>query len=336
MTSSPVSTSQKRWPDLVNVLTRKAEHAPTPADRVALHLQVAGLYIERFSSRPRRSRPSKGARARSAESDRDPASARRLREAARLGEADPPARGRIERTADLQQRFDKTLEVAKLAATKVKKPELCITWWEKVLQHDPPTRRRSTSCTSSTAQQGLGPAGRICSKLANIASDPRCRSTRCRSSVCSTPKLEDTDKAIDAWRRLLDIDPENRRGQDAIKKLFVTAGRWDELEDFYKASGKMDEFVRVLERQVETADGNQLGVARKIAFLYRDVLQKPDRAMRAFEKVLQLDGNNLEAAEALIPLYEAGRDPRKLAGVLEIQIANTPAGGSARAGCEAG
>src|SRR3970282_1588893 len=48
---------------------------------------------------------------------------------------------------------------------------------------------------------------------------------------------------------------------------------------------------------------------------------------RAFEKVLQLDGNNLEAAEALIPLYEAGRDPRKLAAVLEIQIAKPPPGG---------
>ena len=31
----------------------------------------------------------------------------------------------------------------------------------------------------------------------------------------------------------------------------------------------------------------------------------------------------LAAAEALIPLYEAGRDPKKLVGVLEIQLAAT-------------
>ena len=59
----------------------------------------------------------------------------------------------------------------------------------------------------------------------------------------------------------------------------------------------------------------------KIAVLYRDELQKADRAMRAFEKVLQLDENNLAAAEALIPLYEAGRDPKALVRVLEIQLA---------------
>src|SRR3970282_1452531 len=42
--------AKKRWPDLVTALSRKAEHAPTNAERVALHLQVASLYIERFSN----------------------------------------------------------------------------------------------------------------------------------------------------------------------------------------------------------------------------------------------------------------------------------------------
>ena len=45
--------------------------------------------------------------------------------------------------------------------------------------------------------------------------------------------------------------------------------------------------------------------------------------MRAFEKVLSLDENNLAAAEALIPLYEAGRDPKALVRVLEIQLRAT-------------
>ncbi|MBI5482640.1 MAG: tetratricopeptide repeat protein [Deltaproteobacteria bacterium] len=45
--------------------------------------------------------------------------------------------------------------------------------------------------------------------------------------------------------------------------------------------------------------------------------------MRAYERVLQLDGQNLEAAEALIPLYEGVNDFRKLAGVLEIQLGHT-------------
>ena len=53
--------------------------------------------------------------------------------------------------------------------------------------------------------------------------------------------------------------------------------------------------------------------------------------MRAFEKVLQLDENNLDAAEALIPLYEAGRDPKALVRVLEIQLRATPTDDRSRA-----
>src|SRR4029079_5763338 len=125
---------------------------------------------------------------------------------------------------------------------------------------------------------------------------------------------------------LLRIEENNRRAQDALKKLYVSEGRWDELEEFYSSRNKIDEYIRVLEREVESGtDTHRLSLAMKIAVLYRDVLQKNDRAMRAFEKVLQLDENNLEAAEALIPLYEAGRDPKALVRVLEIQLRATPA-----------
>src|SRR5262249_1073611 len=63
--------------------------------------------------------------------------------------------------------------------------------------------------------------------------------------------------------------------------------------------------------------------AIKIAVLYRDELDKADKAMRAYEKALSIDENSLTAAEALIPLYEAGRDPKKLIRVLEIQLGHT-------------
>ena len=47
-------------------------------------------------------------------------------------------------------------------------------------------------------------------------------------------------KAIAAWQRLLAIDENNRRAQDALKKLYVTEGRWEDLEEFYRARGKID------------------------------------------------------------------------------------------------
>ena len=57
-----------------------------------------------------------------------------------------------------------------------------------------------------------------------------------------------------AWQALLAVEPENRRAQDALKKLYLQQKDWDELEKFYAAQDKCDEYIRVLERQAETED----------------------------------------------------------------------------------
>ncbi|MFI5289989.1 MAG: tetratricopeptide repeat protein, partial [Polyangia bacterium] len=121
-----------------------------------------------------------------------------------------------------------------------------------------------------------------------------------------------------------DLEPENKRAQDALKKLYLAQKNYDELEKFYAAHNKYDEYIRVLERQVESEEpAGKVALGIKVAELYRDRLGKADRARAAYEKVLQLDGESLSAAEALIPLYEAAKDARKLSSALEIQLRHT-------------
>ncbi|HRC58487.1 MAG TPA: tetratricopeptide repeat protein, partial [Kofleriaceae bacterium] len=224
------------------------------------------------------------------------------------------------------ERAEKVIEVAKMAATKVKKPEVCTFWWEMVVQVEP-THEEALSELSKLYDRNKewDKLADVCSKQADIAPDDKTRVEALqRLGLLYTEKVENSAKAIEAWRRLLAIDENHRRAQDALKKLFVTEGRWDDLEDFYRTRGKVDEYIRVLEREVESgSEQHRLPLAIKIAVLYRDELGKADRATRAFEKVLSLDEHNLEAAEALIPLYEAGRDPRRLVTVLEIQLRAT-------------
>lgn len=109
------------------------------------------------------------------------------------------------------------------------------------------------------------------------------------------------------------------------RSSMLAPGRWAELEALYRDRGKLDEYVRtVLEREVDAGpEGQRVTVGLRVAELYRDELGKPDRALRAFEKVLQLDPQNLAAAEALIPLFEAAKDYKRLVAVLEIQLAQT-------------
>ncbi len=143
-------------------------------------------------------------------------------------------------------------------------------------------------------------------------------------AILYTEKLQKLDQAIAAWKALLEAEPDNRRAQDALRKLYLQNKDWDALEGFYSLQGKWDEFVRVLERQAETEDGpTRVGLWNKIAVLYQDRLAKLDKAQKAFEKTLSLDAGNLVAAEALIPIYEKAKDAHKLASALQVQLLHT-------------
>ena len=142
--------------------------------------------------------------------------------------------------------------------------------------------------------------------------------------VLYTEKVQNVAQATAAWQALLQAEPDNRRAQDALKKLYLQQKDWNALEGFYAAQGKWDELVRVLERQAESEDGaGRVGLWNKIGELYRDRLQKADRAQKAYEKVLSFDGKNLQAAEALIPLYEKAKDVKHLAEVLFVELEHT-------------
>ena len=317
---------KKRWPDLVKVLTERGERATTDADRTRIYLQIANLYLERFSNQAEAIK----AFERVLEIDPDNQQAathllavyekrRDWEKLIRLKEAEIARAPEAERT-------ELTIEVARMAQTKVKKPEVCMYWWEKVVEVDPTHDEALTELAKLYERnKDWTKLAEVAARQADNAPDDKVRADALqRLGLLYTEKLEDTGKAIAAWQRLLTVDEQNRRAQDALKKLFVTDARWDDLEDFYRTRGKIDEYVRVLEREVEAGpEEHRLVLAGKIAVLYRDELAKPDRAMRAFEKVLSLDEKNLAAAEALIPLYEAGRDPKKLVAVLEIQLEAT-------------
>ncbi len=319
--------AKKRWPDLVKVLSEKADKTATTEGKVEIYLAVANLYLERFSNQAEAIK----AFERVLELDQDNEKAvehllavyekrRDWEKLIKLKESE------VNRAPE-HERGAKVIEVAKMAATKVKKPEITTYWWEKVLQYEP-THEEALSELGKLYERNKewDKLADIAKRQADAASDDKTRADALqRLGLLYTEKVEDSAKAIEAWQRLLAIDENNRRAQDALKKLYVSEGRWEDLEQFYSSRNKIDEYIRVLEREVEAGDEKfRLSLAMKIAVLYRDVIQKADRAMRAFEKVLTLDENNLEAAEALIPLYEGGRDPRALVRVLEIQLRATP------------
>ena len=175
-------------------------------------------------------------------------------------------------------------------------------------------------------EKAWGELGEVLQRQVAIADDDTKRAALLtKLGILYTEKVQDTGRAIAAWQALLAAEPENRRAQDALKKLYLQQRDWNALEGFYAAQGKWDELVRVLERQSETEEdpAARVGLWNKIGELYRDRLSKADRAQKAFEKALSLDAQNAVAALALIPLYEKTKDVRRLAEVLAVQLHHT-------------
>jgi tetratricopeptide (TPR) repeat protein/outer membrane biosynthesis protein TonB len=224
------------------------------------------------------------------------------------------------------ERAQKFKQVALLATDKVKKPEVCIDLWAVVLQND------AEDVDALNALAGLYERSReyekladVLAKLAELTYDtPAKIELLNKLGQVAGDRLKDDERAVDAYRMLLTLAPDDRRAQEQLKKRYVTLGRWDDLEVFYAESGKWDEFIRVLESNETRAtdDAQRVGMLMKIAELWLTQKGKLDRAARAYEKVLSIDASNLHAAERLVPIYQSANNPKGLSQAIEVKLAH--------------
>jgi len=227
------------------------------------------------------------------------------------------------------ERTAKFLEIARLANERVKKPEVCIGLWQEVLESD------GENAEALGALAGLYERAKEFDKLAEVLEmqvevtydSALQEQIYGKLGQLYGDRLNDDNKAVDAWRKLLAINPNDRKAQEAIKKKYLALGQWDDLEVFYAESGKWDEFIRLLESQEskETDDAAKVSLLVKTAQLWMTQKGKPDRAARAYEKVLSIDASHLAAAEALIPIYAGANNAKGLAGAIEVKLQHATA-----------
>lgn len=215
-------------------------------------------------------------------------------------------------------------DIAQLATDRVKKPDVCIDLWSVVLRNDP------DDLDALGALGQMYERARDYEKLADVLEKQAelTLETKERAQILTKlgqvtgDRLKDDARAAEAYRTLLTLSPDDRRAQEQLKKRYISLGRWDDLEVFYAESGKWDEFIRVLESNESRADSDEqrIGMLMKVAELWMTQKGKPDRAARAYEKILNIDENSLDAAERLIPIYESANNPKGLSGAIEVKL----------------
>jgi golgin subfamily B member 1 len=317
--------SAKRYNDHVRTLLQLAALVPDASEKVSLYTRAAELYVSKFANQVE---AVKAYEAVLAIEPKNTAAADYLRQMYEKRRDWEKLLGLERREAERMPpgpaRAVKFLEIAKLASERVKKPEVCVDLWQQVLDND------ESSAEALAALAGLYERAKDFEKLATVLERQAETTFDTAAKVQVLTKLgsiygerlNNDEGAVNAWRALLTIDPSDRRAQDALRKKYLALGRWDDLEVFYVESGKWDEFIRVLEQQEakETNVDAKSSLLFKIAQLWADKKQKLDRAAKAYEKVLEIDANNLQAAEALIPIYSAANNSKALANAIEVKL----------------
>ena len=317
----------KRWTDLIATLKQKAEATVDAIEQVEIWDRVAQLFVDRFSNQ------AEAIKAYERIIELQPTHTAALANLKQMYERRrdwDKLIGVYQREIDLLEDADektaRTIEVAELASTKLRRPQVSMEMWGRVLELAPDNVKALAELeTLYERAKDWENLADVCQRQIPLMDDDK-RRVQVLQKLGSlyTDKVKDTDQAIEAWKQLLQVDPNNRRAQDTLKKLFLAARDYESLEQFYASQNKWDEFIRVLERQVDSEQPEtRVALNFKIADMWQEKLNKPDRAIRAYEKILTLDATNLKAAEALIPLFEGGRDVKKYVGVLEIQLDHT-------------
>lgn len=321
------SSANPRWPDIIGLLRRKAAVVQSPEEKVALQLRIATLYIEKFQNQ------AEAIKCFEAILELEPTNEQATQYLKQMYQNRRDwdrligvLRQEVSRISDPSEQARRWAEVAKLATEKLKRPAVSIELWSKVLDaNDSDPEALAELEKLFEREKRWEDLATILQKQVSLTDDSAKRGVLLpKLAILYTEKLQKLDLAIAAWKSLLDLEPDNRRAQDALRKLYLQNKDWDALEGFYSSQGKWDEFVRVLERQAESeSDDIRVGLWNKIAALYQDRLGKSEKSQKAFEKALSIDPHNLIAAEALIPVYEKNNDAKKLAGVLQVQLVHT-------------
>jgi len=117
--------------------------------------------------------------------------------------------------------------------------------------------------------------------------------------------LDDAEGAEAAFRKALEADPASPEALDALTALF-------------KKRGRVRDLIITLEQKLEAAAGldEKKALLLELSRLYDEALDDVDEAVAAVRRILDLDGGDAQAIEALAALYRREHRWGELAGVL--------------------
>ena len=316
--------AMKRYPDLVDVLRRRAGFSRTISEQTELLLEVANIYVEKFHNQAEAVRSFEAVLAVDNENtqaveflgqvykqrkDWKKFVAIRRQELGRMEPSDEKREG--------------LREIAGVAFERLRDPQLAESLWHGVLELSPEDDGALAALSKVYDRQKDWPAlaGVLERRLPHLEGQELVPILE-RLGELHQDKLGNREKSVEFHEALVALAPDNRRATESLKKGYIELRRWDDLERFFGDRDAWPEFVRMVEH-LASGDKNPseaIELYFRSARVWSEVLDDPRRTMRALERVMTLDPRNRRAAAQLAEFYESDSNFRKLRDVLVVLL----------------
>ncbi len=317
--------AQGRYGDLVQILARQAEVAGDPAARVALHRRIAALWADKLGKHQN----AVASFEKIFEADpTDAETGARLKDLYTKGRAWRPLVEVLRKElphVNAAGRRARLAEMARIAGERLNDTREAIALYNQVLgieAHDETAlgglatlyerERRWPALVEILERQRQNAEGDAVAELALLE----------RRGTLLYERMAASEAAIEVFRRIQTLDPKNGRAARALREIYAQAGDYSALEALYAEQGAFGELCDQLTSLADrTADmGARTRLLERVAALSQEKLNQPERALKAYERILATDPRNRKAALALVPLYRAAQKWPRLLATYEVLL----------------
>ena len=299
----------QRWRDLLTMQGRQAELETEPTVKAELWRAIARRWLDQFSNVQNAVEAYEKLHA-IEPADREAID--RLKELYVKRRAYKPLYDLLSQEAEMlppePRRRDLLTEMAKLAAERLDMGAQAVALYKRVLDEEP----SSTAAMDALEKQAerdkdFATVAEVLERRAAAAPDEATRlNVLQKLGSIYSERLRDHPKAMSAWKRVLAAQPTHAKALRVLRDSYLAVGDYDGLTALYTENNDWEGLVEVLSGAADKASDPELKVALsfRCADIYVDRLGAPERAFRAYERVLSVKPDNARAAAALAPLYE--------------------------------
>ena len=324
-----VYESLGRWRDLLTTQMRLAELEASPLMKAELYRAIARRWLDQFSNVQNAVEAYEKLREALPDDNEALSKLRELYTKRRAFRQLYDILDAEAKRADGVPRRALWMEMAKMASERLDRGADATRLFKQILGEDP-TDATALDALEKQAERDKDYAtvAEALERRADLTEDPAAKLTVLQKlGSVFADRLQDHAGALRIWRRVLELSPGHAKALRILRESYLAIGDYDGLTSLYAQSKDWEGLVEVISGAADrTTDVTQkIDLSFRQAALYEQELKAPERAFRAYERVLSVRPDDKRAAAALVPLYEGEEKWARLPSLYETLLANASA-----------